>query len=45
MDIGFLDDFPLPVLMRDAPADRLITKSKVAVQSIGRRADPLRPMD
>ena len=42
MDIGFFDDLPLTVLMRDTPADRLITKSKVAVQSIRRRAEPLR---
>ena len=41
MDIGFLDDFPLAVLMRDPPADRLIAQSKVAVQPIGRRAEPL----
>ncbi len=42
MDIGFLDDFPLTVLMRDAPADRLIAQSEVAVQPVGRGAEPLR---
>src|SRR5216683_3119196 len=42
MDIGFLDDFPLTVLMRDTSTDRLITKPEVAVQPIGRCAEPLR---
>ena len=42
MDIGFLDEFLLAVLMRDASADRLVAESEVAVQPVGRRADPLR---
>src|ERR1700730_9389306 len=42
MDIGFLDDFPLTVLMRDAPAARLVAQSEVAVQPVGRRAETLR---
>ena len=42
MDVGLLDDFLLPILMRDAPANRLIPHPEVAVQPIGWRADPLR---
>src|ERR1700694_5002690 len=42
MDIGFFYDFPLAVLMRDTSTHRLIAEPKVAVQAIGRRADPLR---
>src|SRR5258708_13219875 len=42
MDIGFFHDFALAVLMRDAATDRLITKPEIAVQSVRRRADPLR---
>src|SRR5258707_9053792 len=41
MDIGLLYDFPLAILMRDPSAYRLIAKSKVAIQSIWRRANPL----
>ena len=41
MDVGFLDDFALAVLMRDASADRLIAQSEIAVEPVRRRADPL----
>jgi hypothetical protein len=41
VDSGFLDDFPLAVLVGDSSADRLIAQPEVAVQPIGRRADPL----
>ena len=41
MDIGLFHDFALTVLMRDTSTYRLIAKSKVAVQSVRRRADPL----
>jgi len=42
MDIGFLDDFPLTILMRDTSTDRLVAQPEVAVQPIGRCAEPLR---
>ena len=42
MDPGFLDDFPLAVLMRDASTHRLVAQSEVAIEPIGRRAEPLR---
>src|SRR5258708_570001 len=42
MDIGFFYDFPLTILVRDTSTYRLIAESKVAIQSIRRRADPLR---
>src|SRR5260370_37823329 len=41
MDVGFLYDFLLTVLMRDTSTYRLIAKSKVAVQSVRRSANPL----
>src|ERR1700733_8487372 len=41
MDIGLLDDFRLPVLMRNTTADRLIAQPEVAIEPVRRRADPL----
>ena len=35
-------DLALAVLVRDAAADRLVAQAEIAVQAVGRRADPLR---
>src|SRR5260370_40031659 len=42
MDVVCSTDFPLAALVRVGPAYRLIAQSEVAVQPVGRGAEPLR---